>query len=1243
MLLSCTAQKPADLKNTTRSTKEINPVCSNLNFEEDLLTKQNVQNLFECTGWDRTYPVLTKKINEMDTKNFNEVSKVFGKSLLSNKEKRKKLLSLVLKNEKNGNLKSFSKLLEKWITESNLMDSLNTIFSKLNFEKSESIFKLISKDSAKNEKIIQALHDISVQYDLYGEEIRNNLNPNELILIKSRLTVLLNDLTQNMTSKDWSYVEYLLYYENESPLRKWMDDGKTNDLNVLLETILAKSFISDVRFLKDSLITGITCSNMANTHSFNVDVAHELGFKIDGLVNHSKETFEDKLIHGFTKFVAFREFCEESQKKQGLEAFLNVIKYAMQVVDSDHDYSFLKTIHQLFGDDKFKILNFLSSNTFTELRDLLGNQKDDKFIRALYYFLGSVDSESFKDLAQILSGFSNANSDENLWLVSLSEVWKQLNEEEKVSVVSLLSPLFSGELSSADVFSILLDVFEEFPQLSSDLESSLTDSSFQKGLIYLVSELNDIEVQEDLGKLLSEDGLFQFVSIMAGNTEEVKKPQRLEYDKNPISYVLTSKSRAQRAEKICHAALYESYLNNPSYYSVVNNLPDSCMATISNVGFVGQIYVWMYESNKYFVSRYGVKDFHSGTGVWAPGMLQLIFTAAVGADQNLKNINNESGILKNINVIHKELTNTNILELIHQSSNLFLSVEDDLLVNQRVGKMLNSTRDEELKHLLDNVFKSLSPAKSKINVNASKVSCTDHSDLLGVNPCITTKELKKSLEQVVRIVKRQNRNENSLIKELISWIHPAGGIQLPNGRYSTSLKEMIGFLTDLSGDETKKDISYYSDQGVVQIKANTLERLEVVIRDISFLDNFYGAYFKNEVGTAEDYRTHVTKSEKLMIALERGSGLFRGVGSFPQETKTQLKNVRESYTSLIEVSDVYIQDDGTKASYGNFIQSLLAAIQQSSPRRTQSFNAYRNPNPKVVKGHNGVFLTEVVKISGLRHMSNFVKSRIDSKVLETPEFQSINKLVGRLDLKTLQNEIQVLLNSYFDADQNQLNLILSDMIDLVESLSDEEQKILEEIIVKTLVLVSADNFNLDNLKNFSAVANSLIKYWPSLREVFLEQKENRKDLMLFINKLLDRLTSSPSEVSAILDFVVQKNIFLASDLSVILSNPENLDYISKLLKAFSEVTKIEFNLNWFDVLRKMINSPEVKLDAFRGFMLEALSGESNKLSLSLLVSELGLKDESGYRFKFLMDELFINHQGKLETFLIETFPSLRLK
>lgn len=1257
LVQSCTGQKPAALKNSTTPRQAVKASCSSMIFEGQVLSKKNILNIFDCSGWEKKYPDLSLAIKNADANSIDNAFKLINDTFFSTKAQRKAFFEIVANAEARGEMKTLATLLEKGLADHKILTQVSKALNseQLNFTERSIFMKVLSDSNDENIKIVRALKNVGKAYELNKPAINNLLTDEDKEKLLSRVGALLGDFSNSMDGQSWKHLSNIIY-DGDSPMQKWAIDGVNGDLNILLDVIEEPHFYKDVSYLKNSLSTGVTCTNRASTQDFNINIGQELKHKIEGLKTENKESFERMLLHGLSKYLAFQEFCEEKVQQQGVKSFYMVLKHAFSVLPSSHDFRFLKRIHQIFGKDRFVFLSFLSSKSFAGLRDLLIDLKDDgrdeQLVRSLYDTMAELSAEDLITVSGLLNEITLDNSKTKLWHRSWGKLWDGLSSAEKIDFISFMGVFLGDKVNASDAMNFLETVLVGFPELSPALAQNLNDEKFQNSVRYIVQILSQGKAQEQLAVFLSNKGLFEFIEIMTHEYVAPKEPnQQLEQSRKPtITYVESPQTKESVQTRACFAELTKTYERDSSYYNLVNTLPETCLNVLGQAGFVGQIYLWMNSSEAYFKEHYQVDDFHSGTGVWSPGMLQFIFSSAVKADFVLKSSNGKSGIKENLDEVHRTLTDPRLLETFHQFSGVYTSIDQKLNIDGRLLNFVNSKSDAELNQLTSDGFKLIKKADPYINLVIRPSSCKEIAANLGANPCFSEKEQAERFVDILRILKRKNEDDKSLIKELLIWLHPSGGIQLPfrktkNRVHQASFDEMIRFLYDLSSENTIKPFTYHHKNNSEAVEGTVVARLEVIIRDIGFLNNFYGAYFKNMVASAGDYRKDVSDSEKLLKVLNGTGGIFRGFNSLPDDSKYRLKNARETYGSLIDLSDNYIQPDGTQRTYGPFIQSLLAAIGESSKLSTQKFNAYRIPKAGLVEGHNGLFLTRVVEMSGLRYLSSFVRARFDSNLsaLNTEDFKQINtKLIGRHDLVKIQTAIQSLMDKYLDNDRNQINLMIEDAVHFVTTLKSNDQKELEEIALKTLLLLSDKRVSTVNIEKLAQLIELSVEMWPELREVISATKD-KTELLKLINKLLDRLIRNPEELNRIVNVLVSSDLLNAQDLRNLLNDKEFTAKLSTFINQLVSMHDFDSDLNWGETVEAMFSHSDTKWEALKTWFQVALGEKEHKLTLSLLISFLGEKNPEGYRLKGVMDELFLNHRPELEQFLSETFKSLEFK
>ena len=1255
---SCTGQNPAPIKNSTTSRRRpIKASCSSMKFEGQLLSKKNILNVFDCSGWAKQYPKLNQAIVKVNEKKFDDTFKIFNETFFSSKERRKSFYEVVANSDSKGELWSLSYILEKGLSDHKLLSLVNSLLnSEQNGSKNKSTFlQVASKSQDQNLASIRTLKNILQSYEFSKPILNSILSDKDKRDLPSKIELLLNDLSQRMDAKSWNYLSEIVYKE-DSPIHEWAIEASSGDLRVLLDIIEEPSFKQDVTFLEKSIHTGIECRNQSSSNAFMINVGQELKHKIEGLKFGTQASFEELLLHGLTKFLAFQEFCEEKDAKKGLNSLYMILKHAFKMSPSIHDFNFLKKIHRVFGEDRFVFLSFLTSDSFSALRSILLELKktgnDEQFVRSLYEVLSGLTSDDLQEISKTINEISLENSQTRLWFKSWSRAWINLSRLDKEEFIKLLALFLNDDVKASDILNILEEVLLTFPDFSDKLYKLMGHEEFHTNVLNLAKEFSEEGAQSELSSFFSKNGLFDFIDIM---TQEYLKPVvgevRLQVpERVHATYVERLHLIELNQTRVCFESLSITYDLDSSYYNLVNSLPDSCLNVLGRVGFVGQIYLWMNSSDQYLRNTHGVDDFHSGTGVWSPGMLQFLFSAGKKADLTIENESGSKGILNNVDEIHRVFTDTLLLEMFHQSSVMYGIFNQVLNFDSRLLQFIQTYTDSDFNLLTTQAFKILKSDKAPIRISVKETSCTEMSEKLGVIPCVGPDKLVKSTLKIFRVLKRKNEEGNSLIKSLVKWIHPDGGIQIPfnkvNSRsYKASIDETIRFLFDLSSQRTIKPFVYQDGLSIEKVEGTVIDRVEVVIRDISFENNFYGAYFKNMVSSVGNYRQEVSESEKLLKALDLSSGVMRKLNALPRDSKFKLKNVRETFGSLIELADSYPQANGTSRSYDGYIQSLLAAVTESSKLSTQNFNAYRVPNDKLTVGHNGEFLTEVVKISGLRLLSSFVRSHFDENLseLNTPEFQKINRqLLGRHDLEKIQNALQLALDKYLDNDRNQINILIDDAINFFSTLSVSDQKEFEEIMLKILLLLSDERLSTMNIEALTNSVEALIQAWPEVRQVLIGI-ESKSDILKLFNKIMNGITANPDSINEIINAFSSAKLLTPKDLKPLFESKGFRSSAVEFLNQLVRTAELKSELNWIEAFETIFAAPDMKWSPFTNFLEDALGQQKKKLTLSLLISILGEKHNNQYRLQVIMDELFLNHRQQLNQFLSETFKSLEFK
>lgn len=1256
-LVSCTGQSPADLKNKISNAEEkISTSCQGIKLDGELLTKNNIIKIFECGTWKNQYPAFYQAIKDIPEDNLNGLLRPYNEHLFLDSKKQGRLLDILSAHARQGDLEHLGLFLDKALGEYSLLNQLDLILNTSNavgINRSQ-ILNIFSKDSRLN---ISAMKTLSLFLSLYQQdkkswnEVFSSLDKKTLI---KHGRIILDDLSQLESNQFWISSSSLLNPTHEFGFKNWAQESNmAKDADSLLRLLLAHETIAQDSYdLMKILDKGLVCPNQGASRDFKIRAEHELITKMTGLASANRDEYQKIVVDGLAKLIAFKNFCQNPDMESSLGVFYRITDTIMNISEVERDYKFVQAIQKTFPNGReFALLDILSSQGLNAVLDAFSgiyeNGDSLEFSQLSFELLNNLENDNYEFVANLLLKVSQTGPVQD-WYKNWAVMWKQLTIEEKENFIELLSIVFDESIDSSKVISIVSNIVSEFPSLTEGISNQFESEDFYDSLRLQIQIVANKDVRNDVRRFLSNDGLVSFLKVFTRNRssdyeiQPVKKKQSFAIETlvdSPV--VITS-----RSEMACYKQLQEDYLNKKDYYTLVNTLPSACLTSLGEQGLVGQIYLWMNGLQHDFKKELG-KEFHTGTGIWSPGMLQFIFSAAVRADNYLGR-KEGLGIKAWLPKIKADLENDIIKERVSLILDLSKKISDKTSVIDLVLSEISNKSDKELKQDGSNFLKiSGTNAQPYIKNNPTKIGCDSLKSNLGAKPCLSPQELKASIARILDIIKRKNENGDSVIKSLLGALHPEKGVLLPRKdnkleKHVITLDEIIRFSHDLDRPVTNKKFSYYDSSFEYKLEGTAIERLEVIIRDISFLNNFYGAYFKNEVANATDYRNKLEKSQRLMNWLQRFSGPFRSLGVFPKETKWLLKNARETYSSLIEVADVYPQFDGHDKNYANFIQSILFVASKTSPLKTQDYGAFRKPEPHLVENHNGEFITEITNISGLRHLSAWVESRFGkdyNKILASDDFKKVNhNLIRKISPTQLENAGVYLLENYSGEDKN-LNLIINDLIDWLYASSPNEIHQFESLIAKTLILLSEDEVQGGDLQTAAEYLELFVKNYKTIKKNF-PLDLSFSEIVDLGNMMLDKGLASKKSSSEIFHSVLDLLKNIPSDQRQQLFHDSILKSVSNLLLSFAK-NDFEAKFNWCSVLSEMFFSEEAKLSAMTSLLTEMLKYPEREITATDYIDLLSTAVEGKSRYELLIEEVFTTQRQKLEDFLETTFQALQ--
>jgi hypothetical protein len=440
-----------------------------------------------------------------------------------------------------------------------------------------------------------------------------------------------------------------------------------------------------------------------------------------------------------------------------------------------------------------------------------------------------------------------------------------------------------------------------------------------------------------------------------------------------------------------------------------------------------------------------------------------------------------------------------------------------------------------------------------------------HSVDVGGIPCPSLSLVKNVARKVVADLLRMNKDaKQSALSALIDSVSPKGipipysidGDQQQRKRISISESmKMMHELTDPSrpvnnilvpfvGD-SKSEIDYLAqdypeidteeedESNVLDssadddekkrplVKFNTMERVEAVVRDVRFDNNYLGAHYKNSVAKATNYDETVSSKKKMF---SRCVGL-KFCGKFMNKDERRLaKNAVAVFDGLKDVN--------TKENlkYGDYMQALLTALVSTSSEESQKSTIVKTrflglkieipwvQTKKQLLHHNGRILTNISMLSAFSNMARVVRDRIGD------EPEAIDKFLARTDVSWVNQNLMknIELDKFKIVVEDLLRILLETdggkpldaLVELIYSLDYPESVALWEVVAKGLYLsqyFGAEAY-LGDLAEKRYAGNDIARLLPALgpllsnlpQIISVSKPEQWKRGLHGLNQLLDQ-------------------------------------------------------------------------------------------------------------------------------------------
>lgn len=810
---------------------------------------------------------------------------------------------------------------------------------------------------------------------------------------------------------------------------------------------------------------------------------------------------------------------------------VDLMKFILEIVEYDTNYLMSIVNEDIFGVST-EINRVIVENALefypTGLK-ILKRSEDN-----LYYSLAYILQDIFKD---------NQSVDIKAWVSS----WLFWNKEEQNFLFNFIDTHLESDTNYVRLFSFYSLFLKE---LSSDWgkigeyynrDEESKERTYQSMKIVL-SRFHGKEILEDYKKFFSRDHILDLLKVITSG-EGVKGGAlskltiRNSDDFSGVKYPeigLVNQDEG-RYTKIVECA--EEISERNLLVDLIRNYPQSCKDLDSRYALdnISEGISLMLEE---FESSYPNVDpnhfFEIGgllspeLSMWSIASVLSLNTELVKQDKNIESI---------FTVMEKYLLsigegNSRAVSIMRDVLRLSLDwLGDSKDIDLRNGVLRELVRNKNRVDVLYNKLPDYLDEFELWNKNYvenkyaedKKYNCKEFLNIhVGKHICPDEEKVKSNINLLAeRMVMRHEESEGIPIEYVLKAALPDGGVKIPLDGDKTknkrlTLLETFNYLYDLSDKSLKvnrEKVKYRDrvDGDKKYFTMTTSERIDHVIRNVAFRDNYLGVQYLNAVVKGEDYSDVVKEKQRLMGLCLNTPGIRCGK-SMTKEERRLGKNAYWAYDGLVDVNNGNGLEP--KLKYGEFMQAFMLSFVASSALEAQEVKLFPLDDD-VLKKHNGKALGYISEMSAFSNMGRVVHDRVGrskesfNTFINSAEFKRVNSMIlSRVSEREIVEVAEQLLNTSSASEQN----ILSDLVEWVNSLSYQELRLTEELIAKSVyistflgsekqVLGSGDDKSFSNNSSFEIlyIINKIVSEYRELKKSFGEEYSLKKAISPALN------------------------------------------------------------------------------------------------------------------------------------------------
>jgi hypothetical protein len=1245
-LMGCVDQQPKKVS-SKRSSSEFNlasRACQSADLKSNLLVQDNAINIFKCIGWDNEYPKFFQLIKDFPKDKYAKLAELPNKTFFKDKKTKDEFFGLLAKNGDKDDFKGLNELFQLVFEQEGLLYLIKDLNEDLRTKSNEiSLFDLL-QDKEINSSFLNLFVRMMIDFKLKQNDIKPYQDIyNDPSYIKLQFKMFDQVVKSAISKGSAQKISKFIYYHGWP--YNWLNYLSNEEFNDLFLFVggLDDKVPEQSKLIRKMIYSEFVCDEYSGTYIF--DHGEELNSRIQNLIKMDIDAFYADYIDLIQNYSLFKNVCSKmAQADQQMESFISssdsIFEMAHQIFSMPGGFELVKNLARS-GFDKSDpssssaLLEFLHSDFFNSYSDVIKmilKKTDGEEYLSLW--IEQFKVTDLKTLISIKKLFDELGKSQEV-ATNIDRIWSTLGPKSKMRLRSIFVDYLLAQRDLKSIEGLISDLENTYPSIFDLRPYDYNRLKWDDALVHITTALDDDELQLEVKKFFSKESFFKLIRLM-GSTEDIASVRERSIPVSPDSNYVLSVNPDLEA---CFSWLGDKLEDGLGFWSLLDGYPSKCERNVGNY-LSTHVVNWTLVIDEKFDQKYNRK-FSIPYGVIAPDMMEyyldliLLINKYVDQDDNyIPNIVNtieehmfELGLLQSLE------DGLDLINYVNLNTKIFSNTLWKIFIRDADNQV---DLDKDLKLFIKDLYYSDDESKPIKYKPLCKTLGPNISDVR----CVSKNKIQTYFSRFKKHLLAPNWDGESPLDILLGMLYPDKGITIPYDsryvkKYNLTLDKLVRFIYDLNDPKYNKMIVYSDKAGQRLVNTNVAERLEILIRDIAFLDNFYGAYFMNVVSRAKKYKKKVGSLKRNVYLLRRVGGFLRARGIYPEESEWKLNNILQTYDSLLEVAYDYPQHDGGKLSHQDLIQSFLTVVVQGSIPKANDFTAFRIPRLDLVKDHRGKIITMSTELSIVSRAGKMLNRFYPDKreILDSPKFKSVSKkLHNIISYDAMRYLLRLVLN------HPNSNLLIEDLYDLFNELRPYQ--------VKNMLSLTGNILNISSdckacLDKYIPLVDDFLTNYKQIRKSFKKLKLHTsiEQIDNFMKTFSDYYKKDSFQYfSKVIQEVVDENLTIISQL---IGQKEFWDSVVKTIASADNYAANYTESDGTELLIEILQDEKFDFEVLELVIQRVYANEKSLDYFDQIIDILNSRHDGRSNLYWAVDEIFVAKKDPLINFLESVLSKIR--